>query len=101
MKQLVFSYVDPKVNAIMVSYGDFTEDGFKPHDMGADLSFLFPSASSLIHNEPIFQSSNYVLPKDFDAVFHDILPLVVSVVYYPNVLVLSLDLDDYGTEKEE
>ena len=101
MKQLVFNYVDPKVNAIMIAYGELTDDGFKPLDLDGRLRSIFGSAYYLIHDEPIFHSGYYILPTDFDEVFQSLLSRVDSFAYYPSFFVCNLNPDCDGTEEEE
>lgn len=101
MKQLVFNFVDPKVNAIMITYGEMADDGFKPLDLEGRLGSLFHSVSRLIHDEPIFHSGYYILPTDFDEVLQSILCYVDSFAYYPGYFVCNLNSDLYGTEEEE
>ena len=101
MKQLVFSYVDPKVSAIMVSYGEVTDGAFKALELDGRLDFLFSSASRLIHDEPIFHSGYYILPKDFNEVFEHLMIRVDSIAYYPGFLVCNLNSDCDGPKKEK
>lgn len=101
MKQLVFNYVDAKVFAIMISYGEVVDGTFQPRTLDGRLCALFRSAARLVHDEPIFHSGYYILPNDFDEVFQSILPFVDSFAYYPSLLVCNLNPDFDGTEEEE
>ncbi len=101
MKQLVFSYVDPKVRAIAVNYGNMDSDGFHPLDFDELLSELPSAVADLIHTEPIFGDASYLLADDFAEFSISMYPLVHSILYYPNVLVFNLDDSNYGTKEEE
>ena len=101
MKQIVFNYVDPKVRAIAVNYGDMDSDGFHPSDFDEFLSELPSDVASLIHSEPIFGDASYLLPDDFGDFSISVQPWVHSILYYPNVLVFNLIDSDHGTKEEE
>lgn len=101
MKQVVFNYVDPKVSAIMISYGEMVDDAFKPLELDGRLDFLFGSASHLIHDEPIFRAGYYILSTDFGEVFKRLMTRVESVAYYPGLLVCNLNSDCDGPKEKE